>query len=421
MRAAPAYNSGMRSAPPLPQSASNEPAGGLDPEPFYDPARSYESNYNEGPFGQFRCALTSHEALTHHDALIYNAALTAPGAGGSRAPLHDFAGVPVRLPFGIPAGPLVNGSFVRAALRMGFDLPVYKTVRTRAYASHGWPNVLAVHPDGDLCPGVRLTADHSYTQPLNITNSFGVPSMSPDVWQPDLAAAVASAGPGQCVIGSFQGTLPVHGEGHTSGFNLADEYIADFRLGARLMRETGVRLVEVNLSCPNEGTANLLCFDAERSARVCEAIAEVLGDTPLLIKLAYFADDAHLRRVVAAVAPFIAGISTINTLPAEIVDAAGGPALPGAGRRHSGVCGAGIRWAGLEMVRRVAAIRREFGYDFVITGVGGVTTPADFRAYRAAGADAVMSAAGAMWNAQLAQQIAAAESLTAETRAEAAA
>ena len=38
-------------------------------------------------------------------------------------------------------------------------------------------------------------------------------------------------------------------------------------------------------------------------------------------------------------------------------------------------------------------------------GVGGVTTPADYFEYRAAGADMVMSATGAMWNPHLAIDI----------------
>jgi dihydroorotate dehydrogenase len=38
-------------------------------------------------------------------------------------------------------------------------------------------------------------------------------------------------------------------------------------------------------------------------------------------------------------------------------------------------------------------------------GVGGVTVPEDFEEYRAAGADIVMSATGAMWNPYLAKEI----------------
>ena len=40
-----------------------------------------------------------------------------------------------------------------------------------------------------------------------------------------------------------------------------------------------------------------------------------------------------------------------------------------------------------------------------IVGVGGVIRPDDYKAYREAGANAVMSATGAMWDANLAREI----------------
>src|ERR1700721_2302246 len=202
-------------------------------QPFFDPARSYLDNFNDGPFGIFA------------DPSVYK-----PNGD----PQHTFLGHKVFEPFGIPAGPLLNSKFVKAALDKGFDIPVYKTVRTRKYASHPWPNVLAVKVEGDLTlDKTRLVAGHDYTEPLSITNSFGVPSFDPDFWQPDMADAAAHAGPGQGGGASYQGTKSERGG--------AADYIADFVLGARLMRETGVKIVELNLSCPNEGTSNLLCFD----------------------------------------------------------------------------------------------------------------------------------------------------------------
>jgi dihydroorotate dehydrogenase (NAD+) catalytic subunit len=201
-------------------------------EPFYDPARSYQDNFDDGPFGLFAEPSTFRQ---------------------SGEPQHSFLGHPVYAPFGIPAGPLLNGNFVKAALDAGFDIPTYKTVRTHRYLCHPWPNVLAVEVEGDLRPGRTLRANESYAEPLSITNSFGVPSFAPEFWQPDMAAAAAHAGPGQIVVGSFQGTLP-------EGGGMA-AYLVDFALGARLVKETGVKIIEVNLSCPNEGTANLLCFD----------------------------------------------------------------------------------------------------------------------------------------------------------------
>ncbi len=361
--------------------------GDMVTEPFYDPARSYQDNFENGPFGLFAETPPALEVETR----------------------GSFLGHPVGLPFGIPAGPLLNGRYVKAALDWGFDLPMYKTVRTHRYACHPWPNVLAVKVDGELRTGQTLVGETEYSEPLSITNSFGVPSFDPDFWQPDMADAARHARAGQVVIGSFQGTLP-----ETGG---VAAYLEDFRVGARLVRETGVKVVEVNLSCPNEGTANLLCFDTARARAVVEAVQEELGGVPLLIKMAYFEDDEKLRGFVRELGPVVQGMSAINTVSAKIVDAQGAQALPGEGRLSSGVCGAAIQWAGLAMAERLKRLREEMGLGFAIVGVGGVSDAAGYERFVAAGADAVMSATAAMWNPRLALEVKAGVSVKVEVGA----
>ncbi len=348
-------------------------------KPFFDPEKSYEENLKEGPFGDFG----NGQALSD-----------------KTDPRYDFFGYKIHMPFGIPAGPLLNGNFVQAALDKGFDIATYKTVRTKAHPCHPWPNVLSVDIPGDLTLEMasgRLVANHNYHEPLSITNSFGVPSQDPEFWQEDLARVVKNTRPGQIVVGGFQGTKTVDGD--------VESYIDDFRLAARLLKETGVKVIEVNLSCPNEGTAHLLCFDIDRSAVVADAIKNEVGDLPLIVKTAYYKDDDALRDFVAKVGPIVDGISAINTIAAEIVDAEGNQALPGEGRLRSGVCGHSIKWAGTTMAKKLKALREELNLDFTIIGVGGVTTTADFQEYREAGADIVMSATGAMWNPNLAQEV----------------
>lgn len=348
--------------------------------PFFDPEKSYEENFQQGPFG------------TLADGTIFQEA---------GEPSYTVLGQPVSLPFGIPAGPLLNGKFVKAALDKGFDIPVYKTVRTRKYASAPWPNVLAVQvADKDLTFAMAeegLVANHHFAEPLAITNSFGVPSFEPDFWQPDMAEAARHAKKGQFVIGSFQGTTNPDGD--------VARYIQDFVLAAKLVKETGVKVLEANLSCPNEGTAHLLCYDTQRSKTILAAIKNEIGDTPLVIKIGYFADRNPLRHLVAEVGSLVQGISAINTIPARVVDEQGNQALPGPGRIRSGVCGQPIKWAGLAVVQQLAVLRQELGLSFAIVGVGGVTRPEDYHEYRDAGAEVVMSATGAMWNPQFAQEI----------------
>ena len=348
--------------------------------PFYDPEKSYVENYDEGPFGELA------------DGRVVQR---------SGEPSVEFLGQKVYLPFGIPAGPLVNSRYCQAAFAKGYDLVVYKTVRTREFPCHPAPNIVPVVLDGDLTPELvaarPLVRSSTFNEPLSITNSFGVPSKPVSAWQTDMAEAVRSAGKGQVLIGSFQGTKKAGGT--------AAEFVADYVQAARLVRETGAPILEANLSCPNEGSGNLVCFDIETVGNIADAIKQEIGDTPLLLKLAYFESEGQLQQLVERVGGVVQGLSTINTIPARIVDAQGAQALPGEGRLVSGVCGAGVQWAGLEMVRRLAQLRDKLGFEFTIVGVGGVMAPEDYQRYRSAGADAVMSATGAMWRPSLAEEI----------------
>src|SRR3989338_2374723 len=353
--------------------------------PFYDPGKTYEENFEQGPFGAF---------ANKERENVQSSTLDTSG------PRYDFLGFKVNSPFGIPAGPLINGNFVKAALEKGFDIVTYKTVRSRKYPCHPWPNVMSVKVDGDLTlekAQGTLVADRNYHEPLSITNSFGVPSRESEFWQKDLSNAVLYAHTGQIVVGAFQGTKKEE--------QSVEEYINDYAMVARLMKETNVSVIEVNLSCPNEGTNNLLCYDTERSVKVARVIKKVIENTPLIIKIGYFKDDEALKSFVKEIGSVVQGISAINTIAAEIVDENGNQALPGEGRLKSGVCGHAIKWAGLNMVRKLKKLREKFNYNFQIIGVGGVTTADDFFESREAGADFVMSATGAMWNPYLAKEI----------------
>lgn len=347
-------------------------------KPWFNPTKSYDDNFAAGPEGEFGDGVVSDVAVSEK---------------------YSFFGKPLAFPIGIPAGPLLNGAYVKAALDKGFDLPIHKTVRTRAFASHPWPNVLGVAVNGDLTlekAQKPLLATHEYREPLSITNSFGNPSRDPSFWQKDIADAVRHARRGQHVLGSWEGTK---WDGESS-----EGYIQDWVLGAKLLKETGVSAIEANLSCPNEGTANLLCFDAPKVAVIADRIKNEVGDLPFIVKVAYF-PEAALRDFVKAVGGIVDGIAAINTISAAVVDENGDQALPGEKRVRSGVCGAAIKWAGVDMARRLKTLRQELNLDYTILGVGGVTAPKDFLEYRTAGADIVMSATGAMWNGRLAKEI----------------
>lgn len=347
--------------------------------PFYNPQKSYEENFEYGPFGIFS------------DKEEFN--------NGKHTP-YDFFGFKIYSPFGIPAGPLINSNFCKSAFQKGFDICVYKTVRSSFFPCHPYPNVLSVKVEGDLTyekTQNKLVADDSYSEPISITNSFGVPSKDPIFWQEDVRKAISYARSGQVLVLSFMGTVR---ENQTP-----EEFIADYKLAAKLSKETGAKVLETNLSCPNIGNEGLVCYDLNITEKICEAIKKEIGNIPLILKVGYYKDYEDVKKISEIADKYAKGIAAINTIPAEVIKKDGHQALPGINRSQSGICGASIKWAGIDMVKKLNKARKELGTNFKIIGVGGVMTSDDFFEYRNAGADFVMSATGAMWNPYLARDI----------------
>ena len=348
-------------------------------KPFYDPSKTYEENYDAGPFGAF----ADNEVVKQEGE-----------------PQHEYHGQKVYLPFGIPAGPLLNSKYVKAAFEKGFDITVYKTIRSDFYQSHPFPNVLSVHVGGELTLEKLqkpLLADTYFEQPIAITNSFNIPSKKPEIWQTDMKKAISYAGHGQVMVGSFVGTVR-EGQSHK-------EFIEDWAVAAKLVLETGAKVLEADISCPNNGAEGLVCYDLATTEEICKTVRKEISNTPFILKIGYYENQEQLEKLAAIANEYADGIAGINTLPGIIVNEKGEQALPGKNRAKGGVCGAPIKWAGIDTVKRLNEIREKNNYKFTIDGVGGVTTPKDYQEYKDAGADAVFSATGAMWNPFLAQEI----------------
>jgi dihydroorotate dehydrogenase (NAD+) catalytic subunit len=346
--------------------------------PFYDPLRSYKENCEKGPFNDF---INPKEYINRGE------------------PKYDFLGTKLYLPFGIPAGPIPNSNFVKSAFKKGFDVIIYKTVRTKKHPCNEYPNIVPLKNNGKLTfkeaeNGVEV--DKVFKDPLAITNSFGVPSLSPEEWMEDLKKSVSYAKKGQLLIGSYQGTNRNIGE---------LDFIEDWVLGAKLVKECGVKVIELNLSCPNEGKKNLLCHDTNMVLKIVKSVVKKVKNVSFLLKMPYFSDDNKLLDFISKLSPFIDGFDAINTIAGKIITSDGNQVLPGKGRLISGICGAPIKWAGLEMVKRINKIRNDINGDFIIIGTGGVINTKDYKEYIDAGADLVMSATGSMWNANLAKEI----------------
>lgn len=347
---------------------------------FYDMHKSYEENFNNGPIGTKK--------------------LKKPDLKFKRAK-YKFLGFPINLPFGIPSGPLLNSKYVKTGFDFGFAVSTYKTVRSCPFPCHPFPNVVYVDVPEKLNPQktqlLKVKNNIKSVSELTITNSFGVPSKDPDFWQQDVKKALGYAKKGQLLILSFMGTVKKN--------QTQKEFIDDFAKAGMLANQTGAKALEANLSCPNIGNEGLVCYNLDVTLRVCIAIRKAIGNTPLILKIGYFNNNKDLELLAEVASKYANAIAAINTIQAEIVDKNGNQALPGLNRLRSGVCGSAIKWAGIEMVKRLNEIRQKKNYVFEIIGIGGVLNANDYFEYKKAGANIVQSATGAMWNPYLANEI----------------
>ena len=353
------------------------------PGVMFDPAKTFDDNFDNGPFPMSE----------------------RPPYVNSGEPAYDFLGFKLNAPFGIGAGSLPTSKHVRYAFERGYDAVTYKTQRSVPFPANEFPNVTFLDVEGDLTldklakPLVgHLTTDKPVEE-LTITNSFGNPSRGPEMWQADQQKAAAAAGIGQLAIGSVVGTIQ-------AGFSESD-YFDDFARTAKLAVEAGMPVIEVNLSCPNVANEGVLCYNPAAVYDILSRVKAEIGDVPLIAKIGYFTPEQQplLEKMVEDCKDLVAAWSAINTLVATVVDENGEQLLAGPGRLKSGACGAGIKWAGLDMVKRLDSLRKDKGYDYQIIGIGGVMTPDDFHEYRAAGADLVQCVTAAMWNDNLAAEV----------------
>ncbi len=349
---------------------------------FYDSTLSYEEKFQKGPFIQ-------QSAIPKRKSTVSS---------------YRFLGHDINIPFGIPAAPLLNSNYVKLAFKLGFDVITYKTQRSTRYPLNPFPNVMFVDLNENLTLERAKKPIHGRLTPFtkggySLVNSFGMPSEGPDFWQEDVRKAIAYEGKGQMLILSVVGTIK-------KGFS-ENDYYNDFAHVAYLASQTGVKAIEINLSCPNVATEGVLCYTPQAVITICHKARKKVAHTPLLIKLGYFLKKQQdlLEKIVKHTLPYVQGYTVINTIPAPIVDSKGKQAFPGAKRLVAGVSGTAIKWAGIDMVKRLVKLKEKFGKDFAIIGVGGVISPKDYVDYRKAGADVVQSAAGSMWNPNLAYQV----------------
>lgn len=317
----------------------------------------------------------------------------------------------IDFPIGVPASALTgNAEWIGLLAGAGYNVLTFKTVRTREWAPHPAPNWVFVTDNSDAFEVGTVTTARtvigstdgwSPTESVggNTANSFGVPSPGPRQWMAQVAAALDRLSSGQMLIVSVMG-YDYEGTGDP------DVLAADYRDAALLAAEAGAPVIELNLSCPNSLSDDIVAAPlCEDPALVRRIVGKVRRDLPqnvkLVVKLSYLRFEA-LESLVNSLGASVDGYAGINTVQCEVRTLDGGHAFPG--RNLAGVSGKIIHDLALDFVTSLARIRSIGQHTFDILGMGGVTSPAAFENMYNAGASVVQSASGVFLDLFLSQK-----------------
>jgi len=325
--------------------------------PRYDITRSYDWNY-------------AHAPTAAPDVEV-------PPCPGS----WDFLGIPVNSPLGIPAGPLLNSRWMLYYARLGFDVLVYKTVRSAFRASFEPPNLLPVSATSLTREGTEIDADPGAAQPHTWAISFGMPSKAPEDWRADVERTRRGLGKGQVLVVSVVASPQ-------PDWTIGD-LARDFAQCAVWAAESGADVVEANLSCPNVCTKEAdLYLDARAAEVIAGELRARLPKLPLALKIGLFRHRDEAEALVDAVSPHVDGLSSANSITAVVRGAFGG--------LRRGVGGAAITQRCNQELAMLRSIVDQRQSKLKLVGVGGVMTAGDVAARLAAGAHAVHLATAPM-------------------------
>jgi len=164
--------------------------------------------------------------------------------------------------------------------------------------------------------------------------------------------------------------------------NLSGSTISEYVQGARLLGETDVDFIELNISCPNVKSGGMTFgLEPETAASLTRQVRKAASKKPLMVKLSPNAPDiaAVAQACVSAGAD---ALSLVNTFKAMAIDInTRKPVFENVSAGLSGPC---IKPIALRMVWEL--------YDVVkvpIIGIGGIACAADALEYLLAGAAAI--------------------------------
>ena len=262
-------------------------------------------------------------------------------------------------PFGLAAGFDKDARGVRGLTMLGFSFVEVGTITALAQPGNDRPRLWRVLPQRAL------------------RNRMGFNNEGAVVAAERLRALRESSGGRDLVVGVNIGKSKV---------TPAERAAQDYATSARLLAPFADYLV-VNVSSPNTpGLRSLQSTDQLRPILVAvrEAADAVTpaGRVPLLVKIAPDLADEDVDAVADLVTELgLDGVVAVNTTIAHDLG-------------EGGLSGPPLRRRGLAVVAR---LRRRLGPGPVVVGVGGITGPADARAYLESGADLVQGYTGLIY------------------------
>ncbi len=336
--------------------------------PIYDIYKTYQENVEQGPFLP--------ELIPQREDSFQS---------------MNFLGFEVRSPIGVAAGPLLNSKWILLASQLGFDIVTYKTIRSQGHPGHPLPNMIFVKREQESLARKLKTLPTEISD-ITMTNSFGMPSRSPEFLMQDIEKANQSLSKGQVMIVSVVGSL-----------HKDKSFQQDFVDAALLAKDAGAKIIEANFSCPNvEKSGGSLYKDPDTVFTFASAIKKAISPLPLVLKIGKFDHLDQMKKVfIAAAKAKVDAICGLNSVSMKVIDDQGLAPL-GKTRPTSGVCGSAIRDDALEFIASSVRINQTEKLGLTLMGVGGIMISDHFDQFLNQGADIAMSATAMMWDPYLA-------------------
>jgi dihydroorotate dehydrogenase (NAD+) catalytic subunit len=222
--------------------------------------------------------------------------------------------------------------------------------------------------------------------PAGMFNAIGLANLGLDRFMAEVLPELAALD--TVVIGSIAG--------HT-----LDDYVA-VASGFADASADAIRIIEVNVSCPNTATGRLFGDDPGLLADVIAAVVERAGGKPVLAKLSPgSAGVPDLAEI--AVRSGAAGVTLANTMPAMAIDPE--TRRSRIGRAAGGLSGPAVHPIAVRLVHETRRRFDELSLAASIIGLGGVLSWRDAAEFTLVGADAIGVGTGLFVDPRLPRRI----------------